>query len=69
MEEAITLPSQHQVGDRVWLNFWEHSVAACVVAVHFYPSKVKYDLQVNPRRGNSTRIYNIDSVMVTKTKE
>lgn len=69
MEEEITLPSQHQVGDRVWLNFWSCSVPAGVIAVHFYPGKVKYDLEVNPKRGNSTRMYNIDSLMVTKTKD
>jgi hypothetical protein len=70
IEELIVagnkLPSQHQIGDAVWLTLWEKSLIAEVHAVHFTKSKVKYDLNLLALGGDTTRIYNIDSVYVIK---
>lgn len=67
---SITLPSQHQINDEVWFNLWSASVPSEVVGIHFYPGKVKYDLQLNMRASadgqSTTRIYNVDSVFVSK---
>lgn len=64
--EKMTLPSQHQIGDSVWFNLWSNSIPAEVHAVHFSASKVKYDLNVVPNKGDTTRIYNVDSVFISK---
>lgn len=64
------LPSQHQVGDKANVNFsGKHNpeipeLIAKVIAVHFFPGKVKYDLEVEVAIEESTRIYNIDSCFV-----
>lgn len=62
------LPSQHQIGENVWLQLWSDYIVSEINAVHFYESKVKYDLIVNTSDGGQTRLYNVDSDFVTKTK-
>lgn len=61
------LPSQHQVGDPVWLTLWSAHIVSEVLCVHFYEGKVKYDLSVFGDNGETTRLYNVDSVFVVKT--
>lgn len=65
-QETIKLPSQHQIGDNVWLSLWSARIVSEVHAVHFYTGKVKYDLTVFGENGLQTRVYNVDSVFVTK---
>jgi hypothetical protein len=66
MQDSLTLPSANQIGDQVWLNLWRESIATEVSAVHFYPGKVKYSLNVSVRGGGTTRLINIDSAFVSK---
>jgi len=61
------LPCQHQHGDKVWLNLWSANISAEILNVHFYDGKVKYDLELFGGNGETTRIYNVDSVFVVKT--
>ena len=64
------LPAQFQIGDKVSVSFkqsygaepWECN--AEVKAVHFFPNKVKYDLEIPLENEPPTRIYNIDSCFV-----
>src|SRR6185503_7776496 len=67
--DELSLPSQFQIGDAVWFRLWSADIVTEVIAVHFYPEKVKYDLKVLVKDGTTTRLYNIDSVFVSKTKE
>lgn len=66
------LPSQHQIGDRVKVCLMPQGemsfpgILAYVRAVHFTISKIKYDVEVMFDGNYSTRIYNIDSVLVLK---
>jgi hypothetical protein len=74
VEKPVELPSQHQVGDKVLMCLMPEGhdedsfpgIPAVVNAVHFYRGKVKYDLELRFIGGDSTRIYNIDSVFVLK---
>lgn len=66
--KEIRLPSGHQIGDSVWLCFWSAKIVSEIHAVHFYESKVRYDLIVFGNDGQKTRIYNIDSAFVSKTR-
>lgn len=65
-KQKIVLPSDHQIGDNVWLNLWGHSSTAEVNAVHFYANKVKYDLKVFART-KTIRLYNIEAEHISKT--
>lgn len=70
-EEKIdeqSLPSQHQIEDKVWLKLWSATVPVEILAVHFYPGKVKYDVEVFGDNGEVTRLYNVDSAFLPKTK-
>lgn len=60
------LPSQHQIGDPVWLRLWSDDIVTEVHAVHFTAGKVKYDLNVLIHDGDKTRLYNVDSAFVHK---
>lgn len=62
------LPSAHQRREAVWVNFWSNSIPCEVHAVHFYERKEKYDLNIFGSNGDNTRIYNIDSAFISKTK-
>lgn len=57
------LPSAHQIGDTIAISFAHAtpSMSALVRAVHFFESKVKYDLQLDLGDSDTTRIYNVDS--------
>lgn len=63
----LLLPSQHQIEDRVNVEMVVAEkpviIPATVVNVHFYPGKVKYDLEIELKEG-ATRIYNVDSCFV-----
>lgn len=67
-----SLPSQHQHGDQVEVWFQGKpqedvpAMTAKIRGVHFYGSKVKYDLEIPVYDEESTRIYNIDSCFVFK---
>ena len=70
---SIDLPSQLQINQVAKVKFRKDDVpfTATVRGVHFFISKVKYDLGLwlgdgsvdNPE--SETRIYNVDSVFVT----
>lgn len=67
--DATKLPSQFQIGDTAWFTFdYENDKGAgakCeILCVHYYPGKVKYDLEIELSDGSKTRIYNIDSIFV-----
>lgn len=66
LKKLIDLPSKYQQGDKVWLLLpgMSTSLYSQVISVHFYESKVKYDLEVNIMGSERTRIYNIDSPYV-----
>lgn len=66
LSKIIELPSQHQIGNEVWLTLWSSPIASEIHAVHFYEGKVKYDLIVFGGNGDQTRLYNVDSVFVVK---
>lgn len=74
----LSLPSQHQIDDQVLVSFdrltftYNEEVTdntinfeATIIAVHFYPGKVKYDIEiVTPNF--TTRVYNLDSILIFK---
>lgn len=60
----VNLPSQHAIGQPVWLRLWSHDIIGTVLCVHFYEGKVKYDLELLGSDGDKTRIYNVDSYYV-----
>lgn len=77
LQLANRLPSGHQIGDKVVLSFGsEGSLNNCTVnKVHFSAGKVMYDVEVHGRYEQTsehpagiwtTRLYNVDSVFVTK---
>lgn len=62
----IKLPSRHQQGDAINLQFPEIApIYGWVLSVRFYQGKVKYDLELTLADKSSTRIYNVDSDYVT----
>lgn len=63
------LPSQFQIGDIAWFTFDPENEgglgAKCeILCVHYYPGKVKYDLEIELSDQSHTRMYNIDSDFV-----
>lgn len=73
LSQAIKLPSQHQIGHFVVLDFGEvGKILNCEInKVHFAEGKVLYDvvIHLNGKRGivgPTTRLYNVDSVFVIK---
>lgn len=76
LEQAVKppfLPSRHQIGDRIKIEFIsvnrqfnpdDPDTSGRVIGVHFYPGKVKYDIEVGINEFETTRIYNIDSLFV-----
>jgi hypothetical protein len=69
----LPLPSAFQIGDHVKLSIFGADLPGQVLTVHFYESKVKYDVCVydldeigTPKY--ETRLYNIDSAFVTKNQ-
>jgi hypothetical protein len=78
--ELIILPSCLQIGDNATLECVlekdrlgsevskDHpaiGIPCSILAVHFYPGKVKYDLELQ-FAGSTSRIYNVDSDLVRK---
>jgi hypothetical protein len=58
------LPSKAQIGEKVKVCFVEgQEIAAKVFCVHFYESKVKYDVELQMGE-DCTRIYNVDSCYI-----
>lgn len=64
------LPSQFQEGDAARFMIkpeGSEELFFCpshVLAVHFYPRKVKYDIELHLADNTNTRLYNIDSCFV-----
>ena len=68
LSDKRLLPSRYQVGDIVNVNFVQVGfVKDCkIIKVHFTHDKIFYDVAVNINATRITRLYNIDSVFVTK---
>lgn len=72
--EDIPLSARHKFGDMVRFlipmqsNFETVDVTAYIKGVHFFPGKVKYDLEVSGLYGK-TKLYNVDSALVRKWNE
>lgn len=70
--EALRLPSQHQIGDKVKFYAMPEGysefpgLVAYITGVHFYTGKVKYDIELRFAGDFASRIYNVDSVLVLK---
>ena len=69
--DKTLLPSRHQLDENVVHDLWGNKTDATIRAVHFYPGKVKYDLelfgtppQLESSQRDATRIYNVDSFFV-----
>lgn len=67
------LPSLFKDGDKAWFTFDPENQqgmgANCeILCVHFYPGKVKYDIEVTLSDGTTTRLYNIDSCFVVSRR-
>jgi hypothetical protein len=63
-------PSRYKIGEKVKVFLMPEGeetfpgINATIIAVHFTLSKVKYDVEFNFAGGHSTRMYNIDSILV-----
>ena len=75
IDQAIKLPSAHQIGHKVNVLFDGNGrLSNCeIIKVHFSESKVMYDLEVpieaiNGKSRDATRIYNVDSVFISSAK-
>lgn len=62
--DELQLPSQHQLGQPVWLRLWSADIIGEILSIHFHEGKVKYDLKLIGNNGETTRIYNVDSTFV-----
>lgn len=71
--KGLTLPSRHQLGDEIiYCMTLDKDGKPLIVSteltlikgVHFYPGKVKYDLEIHFPDNTATRVYNVDSVFV-----
>lgn len=65
----IKLPSAFQIDDEVQTCFDTLMTRGFIRGIHFYESKVKYDIslvvgQDESNKDITTRIYNVDSVFV-----
>ncbi len=74
VKEALRLPSEHQIDEKVMVFLLPEGhesfpgFTGIVTGVHFFSGKVKYDLEIRFYGDVSTRIYNIDSVLIQKRK-
>lgn len=76
LKEWNTLPSAHQIEDSVFINFNmkpETRQVGEIIAVHFHPGKVRYDIQIETyelpdetgqKEQYYTRLYNVDGAFV-----
>lgn len=68
--ETLEQKAEYKIGESLWINFWSASIIGEVCGVHMYRSKEKYDFKVFGGGGvGVTRIYNIDSAIVSRTKQ
>lgn len=64
LNDHTLYPSRYAIDQFVWLRLWGSDIAAQIHGVHFYAGKVKYDLKLIGGDGDTTRVYNVDSVFV-----
>lgn len=70
VNERLILPSRCQVNDKVRVFLMPEGentfpgFTGIVKSVHFYNGKVKYDIELTFYGDFSSRIYNVDSVLV-----
>jgi hypothetical protein len=77
MKEILELPSAHQLNQVVKVYFSTNKygeinkdvapLKGTIRGAHFYPGKVKYDVELfwnTDDGGEHTRIYNIDSIFI-----
>jgi hypothetical protein len=68
-------PSRYKIGEKVLLCILPENqdtnpgIPATIIAVHFTISKVKYDVEVNFYKEHTTRLYNIDGILIKDYKE
>jgi len=76
IQSLPTLPSRYQIDAPVYFfpkkdegqeDYNIPGIPAIVLAIHFYPGKVKYDLDLILGNDRS-RIYNVDSLLVLPRK-
>lgn len=71
-EYVQSLPSAHQIFDRVKVFLMPEGennfpgISGKIIGIHFYPGKVKYDVELLFSGNFNSRVYNVDSVLVTK---
>lgn len=71
-DESLPLPSRYKIGDKAkffcmpddptYTNF--PGIPCEIIAIHFFPGKVKYDLDLLFVDNQRSRIYNVDSILV-----
>lgn len=64
LSKVIKLPSKYQIDDMVSYELGKGGIPGRVTAVHFFPNKVKYDMDLHIVDGDTTRVYNVDSIYV-----
>jgi hypothetical protein len=63
-------PSRYEIGEKVKLFLMPEGeesfpgINARIIAVHFTTGKVKYDVEIKFHGEHTTRLYNIDSILV-----
>ncbi len=71
-EKLIELPSQYQMFDRVKVFLMPEGedsfpgISGKIIGIHFYPGKIKYDIELLFSGDFTSRVYNVDSILVTK---
>lgn len=66
--ENLELPSEHKIGDKVILNFYDAGeLIDCEISeVHFNESDVSYDIIINVRKDIQTIIKTVDAAFIKK---
>lgn len=66
--EGLDLPSNHKIGDKVILNFYDAGelVDCEILEVHFNESDVSYDILINVKKDMQTTIKSVDAAFVKK---
>lgn len=69
--EQLALNSRFQHGDDVSVIFIEGLEAFFgeIIGVHFYPGKIKYDIELPFTLHGKTRVYNVDSIFVADRRK
>ena len=58
------------MGEELWINLWSTHFGGEVCGIHNYSGgKAKYDFKVIGEDGEVTRIYNVDSKIVSKYRK